>query len=391
MLVELSVVEQRYQAVLAVIRDGVSIVQVAHRFGVSRQAVHRWLRWYEDQGLGGLVDRSHRPPRCSHQMAPVVEVWVLEARRRNPDWGPRRLVHEASRAGVEPVPSRSGIYRALRRAGLIDPQARRRRDRRFKRWERGGSMELWQLDVVGGVLLADGKECKVLTGIDDHSRFVVCAGVMARATSRAVCTHFAQAMRRHGVPQEVLTDNGKVFTGRFGAKDTEVLFDRICRENGIDHLLTAPRRPTTTGKVERFHRTMRQEFLTGRVFGDLATAQDELDAWVASYNTQRPHSALDMATPADRFTVTDPGRPVETSALLDARSGDDWISRKITTNGVISVAWQEISCGKHRAGHRVDIHVQGPTLQIWDGDELIKTVLRQSDKEVRKKHAAKAS
>ena len=245
-------------------------------------------------------------------------------------------------------------------------------------------MELWQLDVVGGVLLADGKECKVLTGIDDHSRFVVCAGVMVRATSRAVCTHFAQAMRRHGVPQEVLTDNGKVFTGRFGAKDTEVLFDRICRENGIDHLLTAPRRPTTTGKIERFHRTMRQEFLTGRVFGDLATAQDELDAWVASYNTQRPHSALDMATPADRFTV-------ETSALLDARSGDDWISRKITTNGVISVAWQEISCGKHRAGHRADIHVQGPTLQIWDGDELIKTVLRQSDKEVRKKHAAKAS
>jgi transposase len=105
-------VEQRYQAVLAVIRDGVSIVQVAHRFGVSRQAVHRWLRWYEDQGLGGLVDRSHRPPRCSHQMAPAVEVWVLEARRRNPDWGPRRLVHEASRAGVEPVPSHSGINHA---------------------------------------------------------------------------------------------------------------------------------------------------------------------------------------------------------------------------------------------------------------------------------------
>jgi transposase InsO family protein len=391
MLVELSVVEQRYQAVLAVIRDGVSIVQVAHRFGVSRQAVHRWLRWYEDQGLAGLVDRSHRPPRCSHQMAPAVEVWVLEARRRNPDWGPRRLVHEASRAGVEPVPSRSGIYRALRRAGLIDPQARRRRDRRFKRWERGGSMELWQLDVVGGVLLADGKECKVLTGIDDHSRFVVCAGVMARATSRAVCTHFAQAMRRHGVPQEALTDNGKVFTGRFGAKDTEVLFDRICRENGIDHLLTAPRRPTTTGKIERFHRTMRQEYLTGRVFGDLATAQDELDAWVASYNTQRPHSALDMATPADRFTVTDPGRPADTSALLGERAGDDWISRKITTNGIISVAWQEISCGKHRAGRRVDIHLQGPTLQIWDGDELIKTVLRTNQKEVRKKHAAKAS
>src|SRR5207244_5435055 len=107
-----------------------------------------------------------------------------------------------------------GVYRALKRAGLIDPGARRRRDRRFKRWERGGAMELWQMDVVGGVLLADGQQCKVLTGLDDHSRFAVCAGVMVRATSRAVCAHLAEAMRRHGVTQEILTDHGQVFTGR---------------------------------------------------------------------------------------------------------------------------------------------------------------------------------
>src|SRR5207302_4628533 len=167
-----------------------------------------------------------------------------------------------------------------------------RRDRRFRRWERGGAMELWQMDVVGGVVLADGSECKILTGIDDHSRFVVCAGVMVRATSRAVCAHFAEAMRTHGVPQEILTDNGKVFTGRFAHKGIEVLFDRICRENGTDHLLTAPRRPTTTGKIERFHRTLRQEFLTGQVFDDLKDAQAELDRWIVSYNTERPHSAL---------------------------------------------------------------------------------------------------
>jgi len=300
-------------------------------------------------------------------------------------------VHEASRAGVTPAPSRSGIYRALKRARLIDPQARRRRDRRFKRWERDGAMELWQMDVVGGVLLADGSECKVLTGIDDHSRFVVCAGVMVRATSRAVCRHFAEAMRRHGVPQEILTDNGKVFTDRFGATDTEVLFDRICRENGIDDLLTAPRRPTTTGKIERFHRTLRTEFLTGRVFEDLTTAQAELDRWVRSFNTERPHSALGMATPASRFTAAETGRPADASALLGERTGEDWISRLIAPNGVISVAWQEISCGKHRGGRRVDIHLQGRVMQIWDGDELIKTVLRTNQKEVRKKRAARAS
>lgn len=215
------------------------------------------------------------------------------------------------------------------------------------------------MDVVGGVLVEGGAEAKILTGIDDHSRFVVCAGVMVRATSRAVCRHFAAAMGRHGVPQDVLTDNGKVFTGRFGHTDTEVLFDRICRENGIDHLLTAPRRPTTTGKIERFHRTLRTEFLTGRIFADLDVAQAELDRWVASYNTERPHSALDMATPASRFTTAEAAPPADTSALLGERSGEDWISRRVAPNGVISIAWQEISCGKHRGGHRVDVHLQG--------------------------------
>jgi transposase InsO family protein len=133
-------------------------------------------------------------------------------------------------------------------------------------------------------------------------------------------------MRRYGVPQEVLTDNGKVFTGRFGPKDMEVLFDRICRENGIDHLLTAPRSPTTTGKIERFHRTLRQEFMCGRVFDSLEHAQAELDAWVESYNQQRPHSALGMDTPASRFDA-DRGRPADASALDVSRAGSDWITR----------------------------------------------------------------
>lgn len=386
MLVELSVVEQRYQAVLAVIRDGVPVVEVARRFDVSRQAVHRWLRWYEQQGLGGLADRSHRPPRCSHQMDAGVEVWVLEARRRNPGWGPRRLVHEAVRAGVSPVPSRSGVYRLLKRHNLIDPGARKRRSRKFKRWERGGPMELWQLDIVGGMSLANGREVKILTGIDDHSRFVVCAGVMARATSKAVCEHFAAAMRRYGVPAEVLTDNGKQFTGRFGPKDVEVLFDRICRENGIDHLLTAVRSPTTTGKVERFHRTLREEFMSGRVFDSITHAQEELDTWIATYNQDRPHSSIGMVYPADRFTaVAESARSADTTALQSTRVGDDWVTRTVAANGLVSIAWQQISCGKYRAGRQVDVHVTATTIEIWDGQELARTVLRTNNKEVRKK------
>ena len=311
---------------------------------------------------------------------------MLEARRRNPGWGPRRLVHEAVRAGVSPVPSRSGVYRLLKRHNLIDPNARKRRSRKFKRWERGTAMELWQLDIVGGMSLANGREAKILTGIDDHSRFVVCAGVMSRATSKAVCEHFAAAMRRYGVPAEVLTDNGKQFTGRFGPKDVEVLFDRICRENGIDHLLTAVRSPTTTGKVERFHKTLREEFMSGRVFDSLAHAQEELDAWVASYNQDRPHSSIGMVYPVDRFTAAaQQSRSADTSAIQSSRSGDDWVTRTVAANGLISIAWQQISCGKYRAGRQVDVHVTATTIEIWDGQELARTVLRTNDKEVRKK------
>jgi len=116
-----------------------------------------------------------------------------------------------------------------------------------------------------------------------------------------VCTAFAEALTKYGVPEEMLTDNGKQFTDRFG-HGGEVLFDRICRENGIAHRLTQPASPTTTGKVERFHQTLRRGLLDDAgVFVDLAAAQAAVDGFLHEYNTDRPHQALDMAFPADRF------------------------------------------------------------------------------------------
>ena len=124
-----------------------------------------------------------------------------------------------------------------------------------------------------------------MSGVDDRCRFVISARVVERATARPVCDALAWSMRTHGVPQEILTDNGKVFTGRFGPGTGEVLFDRICRENGIKHILTAPRSPTTTGKVERWHKTLRREFLNGRVFDSIADAQEQLDAGCSTTTT----------------------------------------------------------------------------------------------------------
>jgi transposase InsO family protein len=249
-LVELSVVEQRYRAVLEA-AAGVPVTEVAARYEVSRQSVHAWMVRYREGGLGALADRPRRPDTCPHQVSAEVEAVVCEMRREHPRWGPVRLVHELARAGVSPVPSRMSAYRALVRHGLVGPGARRRRKDIYRRWEREAPMALWQIDIVGGAFLADGTEAKIVTGVDDHSRYCVICQVVVRATGRAVCLAFAAALAKFGVPEEVLTDNGKQFTDRFG-KGGEVLFDRICRDNAIIHRLTAPRSPTTTGKVERF-------------------------------------------------------------------------------------------------------------------------------------------
>jgi transposase InsO family protein len=186
---------------------------------------------------------------------------------------------------------------------MVEPVSRRRRRASYRRWERAAAMELWQMDVTASLFLADGRECKVITGIDDHSRFCVIATVVQRATARAVCVAFTAAMAEYGIPSEVLSDNGKQFTGRFGKpRPAEVLFERICRENGITQRLTKPRSPTTTGKIERLHQTLQLELLNVHgPFASIDDAQAAVDAWRKDYNTRRPHQSLAMAFPAARF------------------------------------------------------------------------------------------
>lgn len=190
---------------------------------------------------------------------------------------------------------------------MIDPNLRDRRSLKWKRWERSGAMELWQMDVVGGFPLADRTSAKALTGVDDHSRTCVSARLMTRERTRAVCDGLRAALATYGVPEQILTDNGKV--------------------------LTAPRSPTTTGKIERFHRSLRAEFLSSRAaFTNLKVAQRALDEWVDFYNT--------------------------------------------TTNGVVCVSWQHVSRGQHYAGSRCDVHVDGDLLGFYIGDDLVKIFSR---------------
>jgi transposase InsO family protein len=379
-LVEVSVVEQRYDAVKEVLTDGLSVTEVAERYGVARQTVHRWIARYRKAGLGALADRSHRPDSCPHQMPTVIEARVLELRRVHDEWGPVRIRHALVREEVLPLPGRSSIYRALLRAGLIETRRRRRRKTDYRRWERAAPMELWQLDVMGRVFLVDQTELKVITGIDDHSRFCVLARLMPRATARTVCAAFSEALRHYGVPEEVLTDNGKVFTARFGPRDAETLFDRICRENGITHRLTAVRSPTTTGKVERFHKTLRDELFSKHTFETIEQAQQALDAFVEEYNALRPHQSIGERPPAERFrlramqmpepVIRKTTAPHEEPVLLLRSDGH---LRKVDGNGRIIFAGTRYRARRALAGELVNVQIDGDIVRIFHNGAPVRT------------------
>jgi hypothetical protein len=209
-----------------------------------------------------------------------------------------------------------------------------------------------------------------------------------------VCAAFAAALARFGVPGEVLTD-GKQFTGRFTKpRPGEVLFERICRENGITARNTKPRSPTTTGKVERFHQSLEDECTTGQVFADLEAAQKAVDAFVDEYNHDRPHQGIDDAFPADRFHRSVPERdeqeqhapplrlpsgllpdpvvpeqreadtPHEPGTVSTGRCQPVAVDRVVPASGNLMVARQQIWLGPTKAGMAVTVSVDTDRLHV---------------------------
>jgi transposase len=422
------VVEQRYRAVLEVL-SGTPVVEVAERYGVARQTVHRWVARYRDGGIDGLADRSHAPREHPWRISSEIEAMICELRTSHRRWGPRRLVFEMGRRG-HPGLSRSTIYRVLVRHQLIEPVPRRRRREQYRRWERPAPMQLWQLDVTASLFLADGRECKIITGVDDHSRFCVIATVVMRATARAVCLAFVTAMRTYEVPAEVLSDNGKQFTGRFGKpRPAEVLFERICRENGITQRLTKPRLPATgevlslrvPAELDRLNpaqspgghlstdarpapeiprpdqpqRAAGQAVELERVVppsGNLWLAGQQI--WLGPALTgrtirlwaglDRVHVLLDghrIKTLPSRLDNRDLARlaaagatPAGPPPLPSSSAAAIELERTVNASGSISIGSHVISAGLPLAGQRVTLRLDGPVAHILSGGTWVRTV-----------------
>ena len=169
-----------------------------------------------------------------------------------------------------------------------------------------------------------------------------------------------------------------MFTTRFGPGPGPVLFDRVCRDNGIDHILTAPRSPTTTGKVERWHKTLRTEFLNGKTFATIDDAQVQLHGWVDHYNHERPHQGIGRVPPFERFRLAAPTPgPVDVDEPETVEAGEPVTTRHVSTSGTISFATGRYKAGRWLAGQTVEVVCDAGLVKLFHRGVLIATHARR--------------
>ena len=276
-----------------------------------------------------------------------------------------------------PLPGRTSIERCLVRHGLVTPRpggasaAITSGGSGPGRWSCGR----WTSSAAcGSSTAARRRSCRASTTTPGSA----CRRRWWPGRRRGRCvTRWRWRCAPMGCPTQILTDNGKVFTARFGPGPGPVLFDRICRENGIKHILTAPRSPTTTGKVERWHKTLRPSSSNGKVFASIDDAQAQLDAWVRHYNYERPHQSIGRVPPWERFRLAEPREQPATPLAEASTASGPVTTRRVSAKGTISFAAGEYKAGVWLAGQTVEVVCDGGLVQLHHRGVLIATHARR--------------
>jgi transposase InsO family protein len=373
-LTVVSMEELKLQVLLEPERTGETIAEVCARHGISRASFYRYRRRYREEGPAGLEPRSRRPRFSPAQIEPALEARIVELRKRHRRWGARRIHAELARAGIEP-PAVATIHRALRRNHLVAPQPPRR-VQASKRFEREVANDLWQIDGTQ-VRLAGGKPAWVVDVLDDHARFLLAAIASWSPTGEAAWACFVSASAAYGLPRQLLSDNHSSFTGRLLGITVE--FERKLAEIGVELINAAPAHPQTLGKLERFHRTLKEWLSDEGPAFDLEHLQLLLDRFRSHYNDERPHQGIGNQTPAERYL---PGRvastPLGELGLAEDEKRPPYashvVTRKVWGHGVVSYEGFGITLGRRYRGATVRILEVGELVHIYLGEELIRVL-----------------
>ena len=297
-----------------------NISELSRRFGISRKTGYKWL------GRPELTDQSRRPQHSPTKTAPALEANVVELRHKHPAWGGRKIAQVLYRdKAIELAPST--VTEVLRRHGLIRPE-NSEAVKAWQRFEQPRPNALWQMDFKGHFAVGSGR-CHPLTVLDDHSRFDIALRALGGETAEVVQAELQRVFERYGLPERINTDNGAPWgSGGGGITALNVWWIRL----GIWVSRSRPLHPQTNGKDERFHRTLKAELLVDQQFEDLSSAQQHFDRWRTEYNCLRPHEALGMQTPADRYTVSSRGMP---RVLPPIEYGPDDEVRHVQACGIV--------------------------------------------------------
>jgi len=287
--------ELRRKAVQLCLEEGFPVDQVARELKVGFSTLGAWVRVYRAQGEAGLQAKA-RPRSPRPQVAAAVKREALELKRRHPDFGIQKISQFLRRVLLLPV-SRETVRRTLHAQALLKkrrpkPQPNPAAPRAF---ERATPNQLWQTDIF--TFRLGGKHAYLIGFLDDHSRYVVGLDVFRSQTAEHVLEVYRRAVGEYGVPKEMLSDQGRQFASWRGT----TRFEAELRKDRVHHLKSRPHHPMTLGKLERFWKTIWEEFLERAQFESFESAGERVRLWVKYYNHRRPHQALDGLCPADRF------------------------------------------------------------------------------------------
>ncbi|MGH7017062.1 MAG: integrase core domain-containing protein, partial [Caulobacteraceae bacterium] len=271
----------------------------------SRKTGYKIYERYKEHGLEALSDRSRRPVRYANQLPAPIEQLIVRCKQDKPHWGARKIRELLIRrlSGDVRVPARSTIHAVLHRRGLVRLAGRQRLRAQGTALSAGlAPNDLWCVDFKGEFKLGDGRYCCPLTVTDHASRFLLLCEALESVREEGAVSAFEQLFRERGLPAAIRSDNGVPFAspnGLYGLSKLSVWW--LCL--GIEIERIKPGHPQQNGRHERMHLTLKKEATRPPGMNSLQQ-QGRFDAFVQEFNTERPHEALEMKTPAEVYSAS---------------------------------------------------------------------------------------
>jgi transposase InsO family protein len=277
------------------LEEGVPLALLSKEVGASKDVIRRWAKAYQERGEAGLRDQLV-PKRSQRKLPGPVREKIVEIKKREPLFGVKRISHLLKRAFFLSA-SPETVRRTLKEESLLVPTRKKPKHNvtRPRFFERSIPNQLWQSDIF--TFRLGGRYAYLIGFIDDYSRYVVGLELYRSQTAEQVLEVYRRAVGEYGVPREMLTDQGRQYTTWRGS----TRFERELGKDRVRHIKSRPHHPMTLGKIERFWKTIYEEFLIRAQFGSFEEAKERVRQWGQYYNHKRPHQGIGGLCPADRY------------------------------------------------------------------------------------------